>query len=255
MIAVYVLFAIFGLCIGSFLNVVIYRLPNGMSLSQPPSHCTKCDYRLRWYDNIPVLSYLFLGGKCRKCKEKISFRYPAVEILCSALYLVCALLFYKKSEVYAVICALALSVLICVFFIDLEHMYIPDRFQVILLALGVAAIFFDGVAWWEHLLGSAVGGGLFLLVYLGAIVVMKKEGLGFGDVKLAFVTGLLLGWKKIFLAIIVASISGCIVIIPKSRKKNGQKEFPFAPYIAVGVAVALLVGEYIIKWYLGLMGI
>ena len=252
MIAVYVLFAIFGLCIGSFLNVVIYRLPNGMSLSFPPSHCTKCDYKLRWYDNVPILSYLFLGGKCRKCKEKISFRYPAVECLCGVLYLISAMLFYKKSIAYAVVCALALSVLICVFFIDLEHMYVPDRFQVILLVLGIVAMFFDEVVWWEHLLGGALGGGLFLIIYLGAIVFLKKVGLGFGDVKLAFVCGVLLGWKKIFLAIIIASLSACIVIIPKSRKGE-QKEFPFAPYIALGVAVALLIGEFIIKWYLGLM--
>ena len=117
----FVLFGVFGLCIGSFLNVVIYRLPLGMSLAKPDSHCTKCNYFLKWYDNIPVLSYLMLGGKCRKCKSPISPRYMLVEIFTCLCFLACALLFWKHNPVYAVISALFCCSLICIFFIDLDN--------------------------------------------------------------------------------------------------------------------------------------
>ena len=257
MILIYVFAGIFGLCIGSFLNVVIYRLPNDMSLSKPASHCTKCDYYLKWYDNIPVLSYIMLGGKCRKCRQKISPRYIIIELITCALFVVSFLIFGKDNVVYAVLSALLSAVLICVFCIDLEHMYIPDRFQIIIAVLGIVAIFFDDyTVWYDHLIGFAVGGGFFLLLYYGAILLLKKEGLGFGDVKLAFTTGLLLGWQKFMLAMIVASVVACIVLIPRRySSKSEQKEFPFAPFIALGVAVALFAGTFILNWYVGLLGI
>ena len=250
-----VLFAVLGLCVGSFLNVVIYRLPNGMSLSKPSSHCTNCDYSLRWYDNIPVLSYIMLGGKCRKCKQKISPRYMIVEIVNCLLWLICAFLFAREHLVYAICVAILCSTLICVFFIDLEHMLIYDRFQLIILCLGVVAIFFaPNALWYNHLIGGLVGGGVFLLLYYGAIWILKKEGLGFGDVKLAFVTGLFLGWQKFLLSMIIASISACIVllIIKSVKKDEDGKEYPFGPFIAVGVLIATFVGDPLITFYLGL---
>ena len=247
-----------GLCIGSFLNVVIYRLPLNMSLSKPASHCTSCGYTLRWFDNVPVLSWLFLGGKCRKCKEKISPRYILVELFTGIVYLSCALLFAKDNIVYAVISALSISVLICVFFIDLKHLIIFDRFHLIILALGIVAIFFDDfTAWYDHLIGMAAGGGIFLLVYYLALFILKKEGLGFGDVKLAFVVGLFLGWQKFILAMLIASVTACLVLIPHRYLKNQAKdrEYPFGPFIALGVAVAILFGNLIIGWYVGLLAI
>lgn len=254
MIAVYILAGLLGLCIGSFLNVVIYRLPNGMSLSKPSSHCTKCGYILRWFDNVPVLSYLFLGGKCRKCKTRISPRYVIVELVSCAFYLLSVFLFWETSITYSVISALMSSVLICVFFIDLEHMYIPDRFQIIILILGTVAVFFDNfTVWYDHLIGCFVGGGVFLLLYFGAIWLLKKEGIGFGDVKLAFVTGLLLGWQRFLLAIFIASLSACLVLIPRRlTSKQSEKEYPFAPFIAMGVLIAMLFGAFIIEWYINL---
>ena len=116
MLSTYILAGILGLCVGSFLNVVIYRLPNGMNLAKPDSHCTTCDYMLKWYDNIPVLSYIILGGKCRKCKQKISPRYMLVELLNALLWLLAAHLFWEKSIVYAVLTAVVLSTLVCIFF-------------------------------------------------------------------------------------------------------------------------------------------
>lgn len=260
LICAYVLAGLFGLCIGSFLNVVIYRLPNGMSMAKPASHCTTCDYTLKWYDNIPVLSYLILGGKCRKCKERISPRYMIVELVNALLWVLCVFLFWEKSPIYAVIAALVLSVLICIFFIDLEHMLIHNRFVVIIGLLGALAIFFDKyrhVQWYDHLIGAAVFGGGFLLIYYCAIWILKREGIGFGDVKLALVAGLLLGWQRMLLAMLIASVSASVILLIVRRVKGDERnhEYPFGPFIAVGVAISLLVGGPIIDWYMGLLGI
>ncbi len=256
LVSVYVLAVVLGLCVGSFLNVVIYRLPENMSLAKPSSHCTSCGYVLRWYDNIPVFSYLFLGGKCRKCKQKISPRYIAVEIFNAILWLACALLFAKTNIVYAVISAIVCSVLICVFFIDLKHLIIFDRFHFIILALGIVAIFFDDfTVWYDHLIGGFGGGLAFLLIYLLAILIYKKEGMGFGDVKLCAVCGLFLGWQKLILAIIVATVSASVILlaVKSLMKKERDAEYPFGPFIAFGVAVALFFGEWLITWYTSLL--
>ncbi len=258
LVSIYVLAVVLGLCVGSFLNVVIYRLPEGMSLAKPSSHCTSCGYSLKWYDNIPVLSYIMLGGKCRKCKEKISPRYMLVELLNALLWLVCALLFAKNNLYYAIISAILCSVLICVFFIDLKHLIIFDRFHVIIIALGIGAIFLDSFTlWYDHLIGAGAGFILFLLVYFIAILVYKREGLGFGDVKLALSVGLFLGWQRLILAILIATVSASIILVIIRRVKKGDKftEYPFGPFITFGVVVALLFGEYIINWYLSLLSI
>lgn len=255
---VYILAGLIGLCVGSFLNVVIYRLPNNMSMSKPASHCTKCDYTLKWYDNIPVLSYIMLGGKCRKCKEPISPRYIAVEILNAALWILSVFLFWEKNPVYAVISAIVLSVLICIFFIDLEHMLIYNRFVIIIGIAGAVAIFFDkNIRWYDHLIGAAAFGLFFLLIYYGAILILKREGLGFGDVKLAFAAGLLLGWQRMLFAMLIASVSASIIllIVRKARGDEKDREYPFGPFISVGVAFALLFGWPIISWYASLLGL
>ena len=248
LIFIYILFGVVGLSVGSFLNVVVYRLPEGMSLAKPSSHCPKCNSPIKWYDNIPLLSYIILGGKCRNCKEKISFRYPVVELITGVLYVISALVFFKTSPIYAVAVALFCSVLICVFIIDLEHTYIPDRFHIIIGVLGIVAVFFDGAyAWHSHVLGGAIGGLFFLAVYYGSILFLKKEGLGFGDVKLAFALGLFLGWQKFILTVLIASLSACAFIIP--LKNDGKKEFPFAPFLSVGALIATLLGNIILDFY------
>ena len=223
MLCVYILAGLLGLCVGSFLNVVIYRVPNGMSLAKPDSHCTTCDYMLRWYDNIPVLSYIILGGKCRKCKERISPRYMLVELANAVLWLLSAHLFWETSIVYAVLSAIVLSTLVCIFFIDLEHMLIFDRFILILTIAGIVAIFFDShTVWYEHLIGAAAASAVFVLIYYTAIWVLGKEGLGFGDVKLAFAAGLLLGWQKMLLAMLIASVVGSLVLTILKRVRGDE---------------------------------
>ena len=258
LICAYVLSAIVGLCVGSFLNVVIYRLPAGMNLSKPSSHCTTCDYTLKWYDNIPVLSYLMLGGKCRKCGQCISPRYMIVELVNAVLWVLSVHIFWKENPVYAVISAIVLSTLICIFFIDLESMLIFNRFLVIIGVLGVVAIFFDKYTkWYDHLIGAVVFGGFFLLIYYMAIWILKREGMGFGDVKFALAAGFLLGWQRMLLAMVIASITASIILVIIKRVKGDEngKEYPFGPFISVGVAISMLVGAPIITWYLSLLGI
>ena len=183
LICAYVLSGVLGLCVGSFLNVLIYRWPNNMSIAKPNSHCPTCKYELRWYDNIPVLSYLMLGGKCRSCKTHISFRYTAVELANTLLWLLCALLFWQKSIPLACIYMVVCSIFICIFFIDLEHKIILDRFQIALLVLGIASIFFDkDVAWGSHIIGGLGGFVVFYLISWGFEILRHKEGLGGGDV-------------------------------------------------------------------------
>lgn len=257
LIVAYIMAGLIGVCVGSFLNVVIYRLPNNMSLSKPNSHCPKCKYELRWYDNIPVIAYIMLGGKCRKCKTHISFRYTAVELLNMALWLLCVFLFWEKSPVLACIYAIVFSIFICVFFIDLEHKIIFDRFHIMLLVLAIASIFFDKeYNWLSHLIGGVAGFVVFFLISWGFEKIFKKDGLGGGDVKLVGAVGLLLGWERLLLAMIIATLPAAIIMSIASKGKEGEeREFPFAPFLVIGFSVALLFGAQIINWYLSLLGI
>lgn len=253
---VYILAAVLGLCVGSFLNVVIYRVPLEMSLATPGSHCPRCGYALRWYDNIPVLSWLILGGKCRKCREPISVRYTVVELANMVLWLLSAVLFWKESIVYACVCALVCSVLICIFFIDLEHMLIYNRFTISIALCGVAAMFTDGYTKpWDHVIGLVAGAVVFAVVYYGALRLLGQEGLGLGDVKLAAAAGLLLGWQKLILAMLIASVAGSVILMTLRRVRNDEKgrEYPFGPFIVAGMAAAMLFGSPILNWYVALL--
>lgn len=257
-VVAYVMASLLGLCVGSFLNVVIYRLPNKMSLAYPPSHCTSCDYTLKWYDNIPVLSYIMLGGKCRGCKARISPRYMMVEIFNALLWVLSIFMFWElrvESIIYTCMTLVVASVLICVFFIDLEHMIIFNRFTVILAVCGLVAAGLNTDRWYDHLIGAAAGAVVFFAIYYGAILVLKREGLGFGDVKLAAAAGLLLGWQKLLLAMLIASVAGSVIllILRHARKDEQEKEYPFAPFIVVGMLFALFFGDPVINWYLSLI--
>lgn len=252
----YVLAGVLGLSVGSFLNVVIYRVPLGMSLSAPSSHCVRCGYSLRWYDNIPVLSWLLLKGRCRKCREPISPRYPLVELTNAALWLLCTALFLQDGVVYTCLSALVCSALICIFLIDLEHMLIFNRFIILLSLCAGFAMFTDPYTTvWDHVIGLLAGGGVFAGLYFGAIWILGKEGLGFGDVKLVSAAGLLLGWQKLLLAALLASVSGSIVLLTLRRVRGDGpgREYPFGPFLACGILLALLFGTRILTWYTGLL--
>lgn len=259
-----ILTVLLGLCVGSFLNVVIYRLPNGMSLAKPASHCPKCNEPIRWYDNIPLLSYIILRGKCRHCKERISFRYPFVELLNTVLWFLCLMLFTNfifpdnpLNWLRFIFSCIVCSTLICIFFCDYDHMEIPEIFQAILLACGLVLLL-DGVTTENimlKVLGALGAAALFLIVNLVYKLIKKRDGIGFGDVELVFCAGLILGGYKMIFALIVSCVIGgiALAIYAAVRKEKG-KEYPFAVLLVSGIAVALFVGDYVVNWYLGLLG-
>ena len=256
LVLVYIITALLGLCVGSFLNVAILRIPEGESIAFPPSRCPKCKSKIKWYDNIPLLSYLFLGGKCRNCKNKISLQYPAVELANCLLWIICVIRFWGISPYYAVICMAACSVLVCIFVIDIHCHLIFYRFQVLLFALASASMLTkQGESAVDRLIGFAAGGILLLVIYLVFLYVVKREGIGIGDIILMAASGLMVGWQGLKLLMLVSSISACIVLLAVriiNRIRDRFTEYPFAPFIVLGDLVALFFGEQIIRWYLNL---
>ena len=253
-----ILVFLFGISFGSFLNVLIYRLPLKKSLVNPPSECPECGSRVKFYDNIPIVSYIILGGKCRYCKKNISLRYPLIEIL-SGLLTVFAI--YSFGISVSGIEATYLSLIfLAIFFIDLDHTIIPDVFTIPGIIIGIAVSFLPGsmVGWKQSLIGIAVGGGAFMLVGILGQIIFKKEALGFGDVKYAAMVGAFLGWKNLILMLIVASFLGSIIgisLIYLSGKKGKSTYIPFGPFLTVGAWIAMYFGEDLIKAYLKLVGI
>lgn len=275
-IVAFVLAGVLGVCVGSFLNVVIYRVPLKMSLAKPDSHCPNCKYKLKWFDNVPVLSYLILGGKCRHCKQPISFRYPAVELLNMLAWIASVWLFWDLSIPFTLITAFASTLLICVFFIDLDHMLIFDRFNVLLLILGVLAVFFDPYYdWLSHVIGGASGFLVFYAIHALFYYALKKDALGGGDIKLSGAVGLLIGWQRLLLGVMIASISASIILLVLNRKNRAEEteseesedtddaaedqalpgEYPFAPFLCTGFWIAMMFGASVIAWYVSLFGI
>jgi leader peptidase (prepilin peptidase) / N-methyltransferase len=244
---------VFGSLVGSFLNVCICRLPKKESVVFPPSHCTKCDYKIRWYDNVPILSYLWLRGKCRSCGESISPQYPLVELLNGALTLALFLRF-GLSLPFAVL-FLFCSALVVITFIDLEHKIIPDVITLPGIVVGFAASFlFPHFGWLNSLIGILVGGGSLLLVGYLYELIAKKEGMGGGDIKLLAMMGAFFGWKAVLFIIFVASLVGSVIGIAVMlvQKKDSTFAIPFGPFLSSAAIIYLFFGNRIIFWYLHL---
>ena len=274
----YLFFFLLGSIIGSFLNVVIHRVPQEESVIFPTSACPKCEAKIKAYDNIPIFSWLILGGKCRKCKNPISIRYPAIELLTGVLF---ALTVYQIGfTIYLPVALIFVSTMVSLIFIDAENMILPDvitfplLFFAILIrlifpiALGNALYFTDlrfypltilqGQPLWlislaGAFLGAMVGGGSLWLV--GAI--WKKlrgvDAMGFGDVKMMFGVGALLGWRLAFLSIFIGAFTGALAgvgVIVTSKDKDMQAQIPFGIFLGIGSILALLFGEQLITWYM-----
>lgn len=255
-----IIITVLGLFIGSFLNVVIYRYPKNKSVIFPHSHCPICKNKLKWYHNIPLFSFLFLKGKCAFCQEKISFRYPLVELLTGILFL---LSFLSAGLSYTLIFYLifvAMGVIIA--FIDYDEKLIPDLFLLIILINGFLyflynVIFISGYDYWKHIIGFFAG---FLPLYLIRFVaskIYKREALGLGDIKYMSVVGFFLGWQKVILIILIASLLSSIVEITliSLKKKKKNEEFAFGPYLVLGSIIAMLYGNIISEFYLNLLSI
>ena len=256
MALVYFFGVLLGLCVGSFLNVVIYRLPNGMNLATPPSHCPGCGHHLKWYENIPLLSYVFLKGRCRMCKMHISCRYPLVEATNAIFWALCIFLFWETSIPLACLFAVACSVILCMIATDIDEQLVPQSLQFVLLGLAIAVTVLDNTTpWYNHLIGALVFGPAFWLI---GYVFQKKSGkdaLGGADIELAFIAGLLLGWQKMLLAMLLASVCGSVILLILRKKKNEDKDkpYPFVPFMGGGIYVALFLGDLLIRGYTDLL--
>jgi leader peptidase (prepilin peptidase) / N-methyltransferase len=241
-----VLAGIIGAIVGSFLNVVAYRLPRGESLSHPPSRCPNCGQPVKPYDNIPVLSWLLLRGRCRHCKEPISPRYPIVE---AGTALLCALVVLVKGpDEDAIIGIVLVLILVPVTLIDLDHHLIPNKITYPGFVLGVvlvAALDTDSLV--ENLIASAGAGGFLFVAWF-----LYPRGMGMGDVKLAFVLGIYLGRAVVpamFTAFVAGALVGALVIARLGVKDGRRAGIPFGPWLALGGVVGVLAGDAIVDWY------
>ena len=254
-IAIPMLIFILGLCIGSFLNVCIYRLPAGKSIVFPHSYCPACKAAIRIYDNIPVIGWLLLKGQCRDCGVRISWRYPLVELLTGCLALCTYLKFGPAIE--TAIYFVFITVLIVITFIDIDHRIIPDRITLPGLPLAfVAALVLPGMTWQASLIGILAGGGSLLMVAVGYTFITGKEGMGGGDIKLLAMIGALCGWVGVLFTIFFGSVLGPVTGIATMRGSGqGTKlAIPFGPFLSVGAIGYIFFGSEIVHWYLFTIG-
>jgi leader peptidase (prepilin peptidase)/N-methyltransferase len=245
-----VFIAILGLCVGSFLNVIIARIPEGRSIVRPGSACPRCGKSIAWYDNLPVLSYMLLRARCRSCRESISWRYPAVEITCGVLFV----LAYRRFEPgLSLLSALVLLAgLVAITAIDLDHQIIPDALSLPGIGLGILfSLAPDGIGWAPALLGVLLGGGVFVVIIVASTLVIGQAGMGVGDVKLGAMLGAFLGWKLALLSILLSVLLGgplAATLLATGRK--GRKDpIPFGPFLALGGLISLFWGEAVLAWY------
>ena len=245
---------LFGALIGSFLNVCIYRLPRRESITWPGSHCPKCSHPIAWYDNIPILSYLALAGRCRYCTAHISFRYPLVELLNAAGYVGVVWIFGLNG--IAVTYGLLYSALLVAAGTDLSHKIIPNAltFPGIILGLVFATTILP-LGFLGSLLGVFVGGGILWVLAWASPYLFGKEGMGGGDIKLMAMIGAFLGWKPALITIMIGSLLGSLVGVTLVAAQIIKREeyIPFGPFLVCGALVTLFFGQPILDWYQGLL--
>lgn len=248
-ISMYILIFLYGIVIGSFLNVVIVRVPRKESIVKVRSHCENCGYQLKWFDLIPIFSYLVLGGKCRKCKTKISAQHLILEVLNGILYVITFLV--AGVSLHTCLLCLLFSALLALSLIDFKTYEIPVGFQYVIFALAILQTVLDFSNWSEHVIGFFAVSVLLYLIYK----ISKGTAIGGGDVKLMAVCGLFIGWKLIILAFLLGCIVGSVVHILRMKLSGESHVLAMGPYLSVGVFVAALWGEKILTWYLGILGI
>ena len=244
--------AIFGLAVGSFLNVCIHRLPRKASIVQPASSCPNCGYVLRWIDNIPVVSYVLLGGRCRQCRTSISIRYPIVELVTMAIFLLHYVVF--GADIILVPRLLFASALIVLFAIDLEHHLLPNVITLpgILVGLAFSSMLPPGIV--DALIGTVVGGGVLWLIGEAYYRYSGVEGMGGGDVKMLAMIGAFLGWKLVILTLVLSSFTGALVgVVVIAIRRGGMKyALPYGTFLSLAALVSSLAGSRIVDWYVGL---
>ena len=247
-----VLIFVIGLALGSFLNVCIYRIPSKKSLLFPGSFCPRCGAKIRFYDNVPLLSYIILKGKCRACQAKISLQYPLVELVTAALLVMLYLRFGPSWNFAAR--GILILLMILTFFIDLKHRIIPDLLTLPGVVLGFLLSFLvDSPSVLNSALGAIVGGAIFYLAAVFGDLLFKKESMGGGDIKLAMLLGAFLGWKNVILVFFLSAFLGTLMggaAMFFSKQVKETRTIPFGPFLALGAIVAIFVGDAIISAYL-----
>jgi leader peptidase (prepilin peptidase)/N-methyltransferase len=249
----YIVSVIFGAMVGSFLNVCIYRLPKEESIVWPRSHCPTCKKTIRFYDNIPLVSYLLLRGRCRHCKGSISFQYPLVEGI-TALSSFLLIMKFGPSLSYLFYFALV-AALIVITVIDLYHQIIPDVISLPGIGVGLlTSLVIPQITFFNSLMGILLGGGSLFLVATLYEWIFKREGMGGGDVKLLAMIGAFLGWKAVILTILLSSLIGSItgILMMILKGKDFKYAIPFGPFLSLGAVIALFYGESLMRWYLSL---
>jgi leader peptidase (prepilin peptidase)/N-methyltransferase len=241
--------AVLGVCVGSFLNVLIYRIPKGEEFVKTPSHCMNCGHTLAWYENIPVISWLLQHGKCRACGVKLSAQYPVVEALNGAMWLLTGLL-YRGDWLTVGLYCLLFSMLLVLTVIDWRTFTIPNGINLVIFLLGVVRLITDLDNWVSYVIGLVSVSLVFLLMHLAT----HGNGLGMGDVKLVAGAGLLLGWSSMLLAVVIGSLSGAIIHSVRMRH-GADRKLAFGPYLAAGIWIAALGGQQIVDAYFGLFGL
>lgn len=245
-------FAAFGLAVGSFLNVCIHRVPRRTSVATPPSACPHCGYQLRAVDNIPVVSYVMLRGRCRQCRARISIRYPIVELLTMALFLAHWWMF-GWTPLMGVRLAFA-CVLLVLFAIDLEHHLLPDALTLPGIVAGLLASVFLPPGIVSALIGVLVGGGVLWLIGEAYYRYAGQEGMGGGDVKMLAMVGAFLGWKLVLVTLVLSSVAGSLIGIAVIASRRGGMKYalPYGTFLALGALAASLAGDQIVAWYVGM---
>lgn len=242
---------VFGAVIGSFLNVCIFRLPAKMSIVKPSSQCPQCHHPIRWYDNIPLVSFIFLQGVCRYCNKAISWRYPLVELITAVLAL---LLFIKFGlSLKFLVFFIFIAVLVVITFIDLDHQIIPDILTLPGIPIFfVAAVFLAEVHWLDALLGLLIGGGILFLIAVVYELITKREGMGGGDIKLLAMIGGFLGWKSLLFILMASSFLGAVVGISLMITKGKDMKYavPFGPFLSLAGVAYIFFGDAFITIFI-----
>ncbi len=247
-----VIAALFGAVIGSFLNACIYRLPRGRSIVTPGSACGACGHQLAWFENIPILSYAFLRGRCRACGAPIAGQYIIVELLATAMF-AAAWWYYEPGALLASRLLLG-CLLIVLFAIDLEHHLLPNAITLPGIVAGFAFSLVTEPGWVDALIGIFVGGGLLWAIAEGYYRIRGEEGLGMGDVKMLAMIGAFVGWKLTLVTLMMASFAGSILgmFLIATRRGGMKYALPFGTFLAMGAALAATVGPGILEWYLAM---
>jgi leader peptidase (prepilin peptidase)/N-methyltransferase len=244
-----IFFAVLGLVVGSFLNVCIYRLPLKQSIAWPASRCTTCERPLDWYENVPVIAWLALGGRCRTCHASVSLMYPVVELVTGALF-VGGYLLYGATPLGLVRIAFGCAMIV-LFVIDLQHRILPNIITVTGVPIGLALSLFLPPGWRESLIGLLLGGGVLFVIGEAYYRVRGIDGLGMGDVKMLAMIGAFLGWRLTLVTLIFASFTGALVgVAMLASGRGGMKAaLPFGSFLAVGAGVAAVAGDLLFNWY------